>query len=104
VTTPDDYGISPEVLAAAADRQNRLITAAADRDNRLIADTMAAADRQNRLIANIGPVMSIIERQHNAMEAMRSSFEFGVLVRNVSPGPNEHDRAGQTGKSPMTSS
>ena len=93
MTTPDDYGISPEVLAAAADRQNRMITAAA-----------AAADRQNRLIANIGPVMSIIERQHNAMEAMRSSFEFGVLVRNVSPGPNEHDRAGQMGKSPMTSS
>ena len=70
MTTPDDYGISPEVLAAAADRQNRMITAAA-----------AAADRQNRLIANIGPVMSIIERQHNAMEAMRSSFEFAMRIQ-----------------------
>src|SRR6516225_5882519 len=28
----------------------------------------------------------------------------GVPVRNVSPGPNERDYAGQTGKSPMTSS
>ena len=28
----------------------------------------------------------------------------GVPVRNVSPGPNERDGAGQTGKSPMTSS
>src|SRR5271166_1131290 len=27
----------------------------------------------------------------------------GVLVRTVSPAPNERDRAGQTGESPMTS-
>ena len=27
----------------------------------------------------------------------------GILVRTVSPAPNERDRAGQTGESPMTS-
>ena len=30
--------------------------------------------------------------------------EVGVPVRNVSPAPNERDRAGQTGKSPVASS
>jgi DNA invertase Pin-like site-specific DNA recombinase len=34
----------------------------------------------------------------------RDGDVIGVLVRNVSPAPNERDRAGQTGKSPMTSS
>ncbi len=33
-----------------------------------------------------------------------ASAQLGVPVRNGSPGPSEHDRGGQAGKSPMTSS
>jgi hypothetical protein len=36
--------------------------------------------------------------------SLEDAAAIGVLVRNVSPAPNERDRAGQTGKSPMTSS
>ncbi len=115
VTTPTDYGISPEVLALAeaadrqarqfaeaaeaADRRNRQLAGAveaavrrnqsiadaaeaADRRNRQLAGAVEAASRHPRLLANIGPVMSIIERQHNAMEAMRSSFEQTMRVQS----------------------
>jgi hypothetical protein len=39
-----------------------------------------------------------------AVEADLAAGELGVPVRNVSRAPNERDRAGQTGKSPMASS
>jgi hypothetical protein len=111
VTTPGDYGISPEVfvLAEAADRQADAVMIAADRHARLFAAARMAADRQarqigdaveaadrrarqisdameastrtQRFLANVGPVMRIIERQQNAMEAMRSSFELAMRVQ-----------------------
>jgi len=69
----------------AADRHNRLITGpleAADRQARQFASAVEAVDRQSRrLLANVGLVMSIIDRQHNAMEAMRSSFEVAMRVQ-----------------------
>jgi hypothetical protein len=41
-------------------------------------------------------------RERPAYTQLREHID--LPVRNVSPAANEHDRAGQTGKSPMTSS
>jgi len=55
VAISDELGISPEVLALARDA--------------------------SALIANMRPVLDIIQRQRDAMEAMRSSFEFAMRVQ-----------------------
>lgn len=55
MTISDELGISPEVLALARDA--------------------------SALIANIQPVLDIIQRQRDTMEAMRSSFELAMRVQ-----------------------
>jgi hypothetical protein len=59
VTTSEDFGIPPEVLAQAR-----------------------AASREVRpFLDSIRPVMHIIERQRAAMEEMRSSFEEAISMQ-----------------------
>lgn len=89
VTTPADYGISPEVLAQAeATAVHARPYADALEHFRPFLDSLlanVAATRQAReFVANVGPVIDIIERQSDAMEAMRSSFE---LAMHVQPPP-----------------
>lgn len=55
MTISEELGISPEVLALARDA--------------------------SALIANMQPVLDIIQRQRDTMEAMRSSFEFAMRVQ-----------------------
>ena len=49
---------------------------------------------------DVGCIMAV---QTVQVEVVQAEPPGDVPVRNLSPGPSEHDRAGQTGKSPMTS-
>lgn len=55
MTISEEFGISPQVLALAKDA--------------------------SALIANMRPVLDMIERQRDTMEAMRSSFELAMRVQ-----------------------
>jgi hypothetical protein len=64
------------------------------------------ADRWNAS-PGLTPAQRAADREYEAAigELGRLNAEvLGLPVRNVSPAANEHDRDGQTGKSPMTSS
>jgi hypothetical protein len=49
-----------------------------------------------------GQRKAMIAQAATAARVRAAQRAIGVTVRNVSPAANEHDRDGQTGKSPMT--
>ena len=69
---------------------------------RTLPSTWRTAALTLALGVGFGVAFSEVSQWHTMTAQQRQVF--GVPVRNVSPAPNERDRAGQTGKSPMTSS
>ena len=100
-----------ELLAGAAGPATRLFGLAAAEDDAadaLLDPSFAILHGLYWLSANLGrrsPLLLCVDDVHWADQAsLRFLNYLGVPVRKVSPGPNERDYAGQTGKSPMTSS
>ena len=99
------------LLAGAAGHAARLFGLAAAEDDAadaLLDPSFAILHGLYWLCANLGrrsPLLLCVDDVHWADQAsLRFLNYLGVPVRKVSPGPNERDYAGQTGKSPMTSS
>ena len=85
MTSPEDFGVTPEVLAeaeAAARAARPLLDFGVTPEVLAEAEAAARAARPLLdLLQSMRPVMEIVERQHAAMETIRQSFETAMRMQ-----------------------